>query len=73
MQRQVTTKNVRICYIGSGKIAGTNSGCIIGAESCIVMSSVTRPNQWNKGRGGREFLEKLWCYVDGGYKKDNLV
>ena len=52
MQCQVTTKNVRIFYIGSGKIAGTNSGCIIGAESCIVMSSVTRPNQWNKGGGG---------------------
>ena len=69
MQCQVTTKNVRIFYIGSGKIAGTNSGCIIGAESCIVMSSVTRPNQWNKGGGGREFLEKLWCCVDGGYKK----
>ena len=38
--------------MGSGKTAGTNSGCIIGAESCIVMSSVTRPNQWNKGGGG---------------------
>ena len=45
--------------MGSGKIAGTNSGCIIGTESCIVMSSVTRPNQWNKGGGEGVFRETV--------------